>query len=139
MKYLAVLDMDGNSWSSRFGALLCYNSIVIKVEPKFVDYFHPDLQPWTHFVPVKDDLSDLFENVEWVMDPANTMVVQDMIAAANQWCAERFNPTQLATDRVDIWESYVRRLDKTDPDWSTKWQAAKTDLLASKKLEFERL
>lgn len=31
MMYRAVIDIDGNSWSSRFGELLCMNSVVIKV------------------------------------------------------------------------------------------------------------
>ena len=31
MKYKAILDIDGNNWSSRFPKLLCTNSIVIKV------------------------------------------------------------------------------------------------------------
>jgi hypothetical protein len=30
-KYRAVVDIDGNSWSDRFGNLLCLNSVVIKV------------------------------------------------------------------------------------------------------------
>ena len=28
---LAIIDIDGNNWSSRFGMLLCSNSIIIKV------------------------------------------------------------------------------------------------------------
>ena len=31
MKYKAILDIDGNNWSSRFPKLLCTNSVVIKV------------------------------------------------------------------------------------------------------------
>ena len=31
MKYKAIIDIDGNNWSSRFPKLLCSNSIVIKV------------------------------------------------------------------------------------------------------------
>jgi hypothetical protein len=31
MKYKAIIDIDGNSWSSRFASLLCTNSVVIKV------------------------------------------------------------------------------------------------------------
>jgi hypothetical protein len=31
MQYKAVLDMNGNSWSSRFGHLFCLNSVVVKV------------------------------------------------------------------------------------------------------------
>ena len=136
MNYLAILDMDGASWSSRFGSLLCYNSVVIKVEPEYVDYFHYDLKPWTHYVPVKDDLSDLHANVAWVLDPANTAVVGDVIEAANQWCAARFNPDQLANDRIDIWESYVRLLDKAAPDWSVLWQRKKSEVMQSAQLDF---
>lgn len=45
--------MRSNSWSSRFGTLLCYNSVIIKVEPEHVDYFYLKyLEPWKHFVPV---------------------------------------------------------------------------------------
>ena len=38
-KYKAILDIDGNAWSARLGKLLCYNSVVIKVEPTFVGYW----------------------------------------------------------------------------------------------------
>jgi len=31
MKYRAILDIDGNSWSSRYGIILCFNSVIIKV------------------------------------------------------------------------------------------------------------
>lgn len=61
-KYMGILDMDGNSWSSRFGELLCYNSVVLKVEPQYVDYFHfQGLAAWEHYIPVKQDLTDLME------------------------------------------------------------------------------
>lgn len=38
-KYTAVLDMDGESWSSRFGGLLCLNSVILKVESHHHDFF----------------------------------------------------------------------------------------------------
>lgn len=138
-KYLAILDMDGNSWSSRFGTLLCYNSVVIKIESKYVDYFHYDLKPWTHYVPVRDDLSDLFETVAFVMDPQNAETMKDIIAAANQWCAARFHPTQMAHDMVDVFESYVRRLDLEDPDWPSEWNKKKADLLFASELDVVQL
>ena len=37
--YKAILDIDGNAWSARLGKLLCYDSVVIKVEPEFVGYW----------------------------------------------------------------------------------------------------
>ena len=32
MNYRAVLDLDGTAWSERFARLLCYNSVVIRIE-----------------------------------------------------------------------------------------------------------
>jgi hypothetical protein len=31
MVYSAIIDIDGNNWSSRFASLLCTNSVIIKV------------------------------------------------------------------------------------------------------------
>ncbi len=39
MKYKAILDIDGNAWSARLGKLLCFYSVVIKVEPTYVGYW----------------------------------------------------------------------------------------------------
>jgi hypothetical protein len=126
-KFVAVLDIDGNSWSSRFGALLCYNSVVVKVDPKYVDYFHfKDLRPWTHYVPVKHDLSDLVEQAAFVTDPANDEAVREIIANANDWCQRRMVWTAIADDVLDIWDAYVRLLGKADAGWMEEWKRAQT-------------
>ena len=36
-KYKAVIDIDGNGWSGRFHALLCMNSVAVKIRPRFLD------------------------------------------------------------------------------------------------------
>ena len=138
--YMAVLDMDGNSWSSRFGTLLCHNSVVIKIEPKYVEYFYSDLGPWTHYIPVKDDLSDLHENVAWALSPNNEGTVKDIITSANEWCSQRLVPEELAHDMLDTWESYVRLLDRADPDWQKEWLEKKSLILsATSSLDLFRL
>jgi hypothetical protein len=126
-KYVAVLDIDGNSWSSRFGTLLCYNSVVLKVDPEYVDYFHfKDLKPWKHYVPVKHNLSDLVENTAFVTDPANDEAVREIVAHANDWCKRRMVRTAIAEDVLDIWDAYVRLLDQADAGWMEEWKRAKT-------------
>ena len=131
--------MDGNSWSSRFGSLLCFNSVVIKVEPKYFDYFYSDLKPWTHFIPVKNDLSNFHENVAWALDPKNDIAVRNIIASANQWCSHRLVPDELATDLLDIYESYVRLLDRADPNWTSHWQQTRGQLFSSSQLDLFQL
>lgn len=130
-QYIAILDMDGNSWSSRFASSLCYNSVVIKVEPKYLEYFYNNLDAWTHYIPVKDDLSDLVDNIVWALDPRNEGAVQDIITSANEWCSQRLTPEALAHDLLDTWESYVRLLRRADPDWQKHWMKKKSIILAS--------
>ena len=130
-KYFAVLDMDGNSWSSRFGTMLCYNSVAMKVEPAYADYFFYDLVPWKHYIPIKNDLSDLMENVAFVLDPANESIMKEIVASANHWCAERFTLPGLIHDMLDIWERYVQLLDREDPNWSRTWEEKKIELFST--------
>jgi Glycosyl transferase family 90 len=129
-KYRIVLDMDGNSWSSRFGTTLCYNSVAMKVEPAYADYFFYDLVPWKHYIPIKNDLSDLMENVAFALDPANDAVMREIVDSANQWCSERFTHKSLARDMLDIWERYIQYLDRADPEWTREWGEKKKELLA---------
>jgi hypothetical protein len=59
-KYL--LDVEGGGWSARLKVLLSTQRIVFIVDRKFKDWCFEFLEPWVHFVPIKNDLSDLVEN-----------------------------------------------------------------------------
>jgi hypothetical protein len=129
-EYRAVLDMDGNSWSSRFGRLLCDNSVVLKVEPEYVDLFHfqqdkngqYELQAGKHYIPVHYNLSNLMEQTEYVMDPRNDAAVRVMVQNAQDWCRSHLTPVRMLEDVLDLWEAYVGHLDRWNPDWSNVWQ-----------------
>ena len=123
-QYRAILDVDGLSWSSRFVTLLCFNSVVLKVEPEFVDYFHGDVQPWVHYIPVASDLRDLEEMAAYANDPANDASIQRIIANANAWCHARLVHSRLADDLLDTWSFYVDQLYNNDPQWQDRWNRA---------------
>jgi Glycosyl transferase family 90 len=107
-KYRAIIDVDGHSWSSRFGKLLCYNSVVLKVQPKDVDYFHPQLQPWVHYIPIQSNLSNLYDMVSYAIsdDPSAIQIIRN----ANQWCLEHLNRPRLIHDMAHIWDRYAYHL-----------------------------
>jgi Glycosyl transferase family 90 len=140
-KYRSILDIDGHSWSGRFGSLLCFNSIVLKVDPQYVDYFyakrepsygpqyrkeniprpqyeyHP-LQAWEHYIPIRDDFSNLEEMAEYVLDRKNDEVVQRIIQNANDWCRANMIEDVVAFDMLTIWDRYVQLLNIHDVHWS---------------------
>ena len=109
-KYKAIIDIDGNSWSSRFASLLCMNSVVIKIQPQWVDYFHPELVPFVHYLPVNQNLSNLQEMVNLAMNDTMSSNMQAIVKNANIWCKEKFTGLQLTADMVWIIISYMELL-----------------------------
>ncbi|KAF7309376.1 CAP10 domain-containing protein [Mycena indigotica] len=63
-KFKYLLDIDGNSFSGRYLGLLRSGGLVFK-STAFAEFFTPWLIPYEHFIPVRVDLSDLVEKVEW--------------------------------------------------------------------------
>ena len=120
-KFVAVLDVDGNAWSERFGKLLCLNSVVLKVEPEFVDYFMPTLEPWIHYVPIRMDSSDIWNITAWVLDPLNYAAARQIVQNANDWCARTMQYSNLMHDFLSILSFYVEKLDQHDTYWHSKW------------------
>jgi Glycosyl transferase family 90 len=145
-KYRAILDIDGNSWSGRFGSLLCLNSVILKVEPAFMEYFYygyknphmkgtfinDSLQPWKHFIPVKADFSDLEELAEFVLDPKNDEEILQIVQNANDWCRQKMIDESFAIDMLNIWERYVQLLYVNDPSWNlVTWNLGKARIVDS--------
>jgi Glycosyl transferase family 90 len=145
-KYRAVLDIDGNSWSGRFGSLLCFNSVILKVKPTFVDYFYHaydnpngktdymehSLQPWKHYIPVQADFSDLEQQAAYALDPKNDAAVQEIIRNANDWCRRTMLEDSFARDMLNVWERYVQLLYVSDPEWNRGvWKNEKARVVAA--------
>ena len=64
-KYKYLIDIDGNSFSQRFIDFLRYTkSLIIKIFV-FDDFNTIHTKPYEHYLPVKMDLSDLNEKIEW--------------------------------------------------------------------------
>lgn len=130
-RYKAIIDIDGNSWSSRFADLLCMNSVVIKVEPYLVDYFYVELQPWVHYIPVHNNMSNLVETVNMVIDDSQQMRMQQIVKQANDFCQSKLTATQMAVDMVWIMAWYVELLVRED-DHSGQYSRWKQDFSNSR-------
>jgi hypothetical protein len=69
LRYRYQIDIDGNSnaWEGLFMRLLT-GSPVLKVAsgPGYEQWYYDRLIPWTNFVPVAADMSDLAEKVSWL-------------------------------------------------------------------------
>lgn len=71
INYRYQIDIDGNtnSWPGLFQKLLT-GSPVMKVASRhgYRQWYYDRLVPWENFVPVKSDMSDLVEKLDWLIE-----------------------------------------------------------------------
>ncbi len=61
-----LIDIQGNGYSGRLKLLLSSRRVVFIQDRLHHEFFFKDLVPWQHFVPVKEDLSDLKDNLKFI-------------------------------------------------------------------------
>lgn len=66
-----LIDIEGNGYSGRLKLLLNCPRVVFIQERKYKEDFQESLVPWRHFVPVKNDFSDLEENLSRLLKSSN--------------------------------------------------------------------
>ena len=62
-----IIHIDGHVAAYRLSKELSFGSVILKVESLY-DYqlwFTSLLKPWIHYIPIKQDLSDLAEMITW--------------------------------------------------------------------------
>ena len=67
-KYKFLIDIQGAGYSGRTKILLWSHRPLLIVERNPVEFFYKDLKPFLHYIPVKEDLSNLIEQVNWCFD-----------------------------------------------------------------------
>jgi hypothetical protein len=85
-----ALDLDGNSntWSNLFTRLLLGCCVIKVASPQgYRQWYYGDLVAWRHYVPVKADMSDLVEKIDWCRSHGAECAA---IAAAGQALAMTF-------------------------------------------------
>ncbi|MCP1659286.1 glycosyltransferase family 90 protein [Neisseria perflava] len=65
-RYKYLIDIEGVGYSGRIPFLLATQRLLFLQERKWKGFYHFDLQPYKHFIPVKNDLSDLMAQLEFV-------------------------------------------------------------------------
>ena len=66
--YSYLIDIEGYGYSGRLKYLLWSNRPVLLVDRPYKEYFFEHLKEWEHYIPVKRDLTDLTEKVNWCFD-----------------------------------------------------------------------
>ncbi len=58
--------IDGNASADTFSCWKLFsNSLIFKPSSPNTQWYHKGLQPWVHYVPVKENLKDLTQKIQW--------------------------------------------------------------------------
>jgi Glycosyl transferase family 90 len=90
--YRYHLDLGGLSGTA-WGGLrwkLCSGLLVFKVESWANDWWYRTLEPWTHYIPIRADVSDLHEKYQWTQ--RNPEAAQAIAEAGRNQCLKSFGP-----------------------------------------------
>ena len=122
MRFRAVLDMDGNSWSERFPRLLCYNSVVIRVEIKddYEAYFMTQVKPGIHYLPAS--LENFTDVAKWAVQDSSLPLISLIVKNANAWCKQKIRTHELNLDFLTILNGYIEGLNSHDGGWIDQWK-----------------
>lgn len=66
--YKYIVNVDGHVNAFRLSLELSMGSVVLLADSKYRVWFRRYLIPYVHYVPVKEDLSNLFEQIRWCRD-----------------------------------------------------------------------
>uniref|UniRef100_A0A8C6V6G3 Protein O-glucosyltransferase 2 n=1 Tax=Neogobius melanostomus TaxID=47308 RepID=A0A8C6V6G3_9GOBI len=67
-KYKYQINIDGTVAAYRMPYLLAGDSVVLKQDSGYYEHFYSQLQPWEHYIPIRADLGDLLEKIQWAKD-----------------------------------------------------------------------
>lgn len=67
-KHKYQINVDGTVAAYRLPYLLGGDSVVLKQDSIYYEHFYSQLQPWQHYIPVKSDLSDLLDQLQWAKE-----------------------------------------------------------------------
>lgn len=66
--YKYIINIDGHVTAFRLSIELSMGSVILWVKTKWKIWYSDLLEPYKHYVPVKEDLSDLIEQIKWCRD-----------------------------------------------------------------------
>lgn len=67
-QYKYQINIDGTVAAYRLPYLLAGDSVVLKQDSSYYEHFYNELQPWEHYIPIRADLGDLLEKIQWARE-----------------------------------------------------------------------
>ena len=119
-KYKYLVYVEGHCAANRYSYMMRLGSVILKVESQceaHAMWYYPLLRPFVDHVPVKADLSDLAEQIQWLRD--NDGEAQEIAANANR-LYERYLSRDGVLDYLQLLTTEVARRFYRHPSWYSR-------------------
>lgn len=124
-KYLPVLDghmctYPGYQWR------LLSNSVAFKQQSDQIQWFYGALEPYKHYIPIQNDMSDLIEQIAWAR--AHDEQVREISKRAQEFALKNLMPANNYVYLLKVLERYaaLQKIDfralKTETRQDPKWE-----------------
>jgi Glycosyl transferase family 90 len=108
LSYKAIIMLEGNDVSSGLKWALYSNSVVLTQTPTKTSWAMEELlEPWVHYVPLADDLSDVEEKMQWIID--NDEEAQMIALRGKLWIHDLVFHPDAEIDEQIIFDEIIRR------------------------------
>ena len=104
-KYLISLDGWTAAWM-RVPWILSTNCVLLKQDTLKVEWFDYALKPYVHYYPVKRDLSNLLEVIDYLEQHQEE--AQEIIQNANKFVREHFTRERITEAAKRVFRDYAR-------------------------------
>jgi Glycosyl transferase family 90 len=108
LTYKGFIILEGNDVSSGLKWAMVSNSVVLMPRPRFTSWAMEELlEPWVHFIPIRSDLSDVEEKVQWMLD--HQAEAQRISHRASLWVLDLYYHPDAMKDNRLINQAVLRR------------------------------
>jgi hypothetical protein len=108
LSYKAIIMLEGNDVSSGLKWALFSNSVVMAQSPTKTSWAMEELlEPWQHYIPLADDLSDVEEKMQWVVD--NDVEAQEIAQRGRLWISDLVFHPDADRDEANIFREIFER------------------------------
>ena len=97
-RYKYILSLAGAGFTGHLPHSLLTGSVVLIQETKVQMWFEKDLVPWVHFVPVKSDLSNVYERMKWLQ--SNQEKSSRIANNSREYAKRKFEPKNMMKELV---------------------------------------
>ena len=108
LTFKALIMLEGNDISSGLKWALYSNSVVMTQPPTKTSWAMEELlEPWVHYVPLNQDLSDVEEKMQWILD--NEEAAKKIARAGTLWIKDLVLHPDAAHEDDLIYDEMIRR------------------------------